>query len=576
MPRLCPAGSLDVMNPSESSPKRFLSSVRAPRVAAVTASLAAVALVAAGCTAAGQSATASESTSAFFNTDEVHTISVEFDDDDYQAMLDAYAESGDKDWISATVTIDGETFEDVGLRLKGNSSLRGIGTQTTRQGGDSTEDDTTDDDDAEDDDATTDEPTFDEGDGDGTADDPATLPWLIRLDKYVDGQQYSGRSDFVVRGNNTESSLNEAVALQVLDEAGVAAEEAAYVRLSVNGGDEQLRLVLDLPDDDAWNEDEFGGTGITYKADASGDYSYRGDDYTEYTDAFDVKYDADGLSEEEEYAPLIEFLDFINNSTDEEFAEQLSDYLDVDSFADYLAVQDLVANTDDIDGPGNNSYLHYDPDTGLMTVVAWDQNLSYGGMGGGGGGFTPGGGGGNFGQQGDGNAPEMSEGMELPDGAEMPEGMEMPDGMTQGGPQADTSTDTDTDTSADAQGDTETNGDGQTTRGPGGMGQGNMGQGGGMMGGNNTLASRFLENDDFTQLYNDSLADLTESIYDSGDAQAYLDELVDLLSEQASDLIDADTLQSEADSISQTLSGDTATTRTPGAEATASPEADES
>src|SRR5690606_1235391 len=118
-------------------------------------------------------------TSVFFNTDEVHTISVEFDDDDYQAMLDAYAESGDKDWISATVTIDGETFENVGLRLKGNSSLRGIGTQTTRQGGDATEDDTTDDDattdddDAEEDAATTDEPTFDEGDGDGTADDPA-------------------------------------------------------------------------------------------------------------------------------------------------------------------------------------------------------------------------------------------------------------------------------------------------------------------------------------------------------------------------------------------------------------------
>src|SRR5690606_1690349 len=109
---------------------------------------------------------------------------------------------------------------------------------------------------------------------------------------------------------NTESSLNEALALYVLDTVDVAAEESAYVRLSVNGGDERLRLVIDLPDDDAWNEEEFGGTGITYKADASGDYSYRGDDYTEYTDVFDVKYDAGELSEAEEYAPLIEFLDF--------------------------------------------------------------------------------------------------------------------------------------------------------------------------------------------------------------------------------------------------------------------------
>jgi len=563
----------------------------------VTAGLAAVALVTAGCTTAGQPATASESTSAFFNTDDVHAISVEFDDDDYQAMLDAYSESGDKDWISATVTIDGETFENVGLRLKGNSSLRGIGGTTGGQGAPAADDaasgddaatedgattqdtateDTTGDDTASEDDTaeapateTTapEEPTFDEGDGDGSADDPASLPWLIRLNKYVDGQSYAGRSDFVVRGNNTESSLNEALALYVLDTADVAAEESAYVRLSVNGGDERLRLVIDLPDDDAWNEDEFGGTGITYKADASGDYSYRGDDYTEYTDVFDVKYDADELSEEEEYAPLIQFLDFINNSTDEEFAEQLSDYLDVDSFADYLAVQDLVANTDDIDGPGNNSYLHYDPDTGLMTVVAWDQNLSYGGFGGGGG-FAPGGGG-DMGRQG-GGMPEMPEGMEFPDGTELPDGMEFPegfempegmefpeDGEMPGGQRG------------GAPSDGASDGAGQAAQG-GGM------PGGGMFGGDNTLVTRFLENDDFTQLYDDSLADLTESIYDSGDAQAYLDELVALLSEQASDLIDADTLQSEADSISQTLSGDAAAPGAPGTETTETPEADES
>jgi spore coat protein CotH len=142
---------------------------------------------------------------------------------------------------------------------------------------------------------------------------------------------------------------------------------------------------------------------------------------------------------------------------------------------------------------------------------------------------------------------------------DFPEGMERPDGMPQGG-----------------QGDgTETDSDGETTRGPG------MGQGGGMMGGDNTLVTRFLENDDFTQLYDDSLAELTESIYDSGDAQDYLDDLVALLSDQASDLIDADTLQSEADAISQTLSGDAATPGAPtggapDAEATETPDADES
>ena len=41
-------------------------------------------------------------------------------------MIETFVDSGDKEWIEATVTIDGTTFERVGLRLKGNSSLMGL------------------------------------------------------------------------------------------------------------------------------------------------------------------------------------------------------------------------------------------------------------------------------------------------------------------------------------------------------------------------------------------------------------------------------------------------------------------
>ncbi len=58
---------------------------------------------------------------------EVHELSLSFEDADYQAMLDTYTSTGDKEWIEATVTIDGETYERAGIRLKGNSSLGGRG-----------------------------------------------------------------------------------------------------------------------------------------------------------------------------------------------------------------------------------------------------------------------------------------------------------------------------------------------------------------------------------------------------------------------------------------------------------------
>ncbi|MCK0110689.1 CotH kinase family protein [Ornithinimicrobium sp. F0845] len=419
-------------------------------------------------TATGASAGTEETV---FDASTLHSFSLELDDAEYAAMIDTYVSSGDKEWITATVTIDGETFENVGAKLKGNSSLRGATADT----------------------------------------DPVTLPWRIRLDKYVDSQQLDGYTDFVVRANNSQTSLNEAVALDLLEAAGLASEHAVASTFTVNGSESELRLVVQNLDD-TWDEENFSSEGILYKADAEGDYSYRGDDPTAYTEAFDVE------AGEEDYAPLVEFLDFVNNSSDEDFAADLDEYVDVESFARYLAFEDLVGNFDDIAGPGNNSFLRWDADTGVMTVVAWDHNLAFGGQmgddrgGRAGGGQFPGG--------------QFPEGMTPPENpGELPEGMTPPDDQQDGFP------------------------------------GGRPGDMGGM--GGNILAERFEANADFAALYGDALADLQAELVDSGVAQQVLDGWVDVLTHHASDLVEADTVTSEAEQISAVLSGETTPQQTP-------------
>ncbi len=532
--------------------------------AAATATALAVSLALAGCSAGTETASGTESV-AFFDDSQVHDIHVEFNDEDYQQMLATYTESGDKDWISATVTVDGTTLQNVGLRLKGNSSLMSLkgggpggaeaggttpdaakGTETDDAGTDAGADDaggdadagagdtgtgtgtdtegSTGTTDAETDggadggaDGAGDEDPADSGDGDGSAESPESLPWLIRTDKFVDGQEYQGRTDLVVRGNNSESSLNEAVALELIGAAGLATLEASETRFSVNDSAQELRLVIESPDDEAWNEDTFGTDGSTYKAESTGDYTYRGENGDDYQDAFEQK-----AGDEADLQPVAEFLDFVNNSSDEEFGAQLGEHLDVDAFARYLAVQELLGNMDDIDGPGNNSYLRYDADSGKMTVVTWDMNLAFGSM--------PGGGGG-FGVPGEG----MPEGMEPPEG--MPEGFERPEGLPEGiqlpeGMQP------------PANGDTDANG-------PGGNGAG-----GGMPGGaENPLTTRFHNDAGFQAQYESALEELQADLYDSGTAQEILDRWSALLTEQATDLVSPETVAKEADSISGFFSG---------------------
>ncbi|KXK10858.1 MAG: hypothetical protein UZ14_CFX002003065 [Chloroflexi bacterium OLB14] len=59
-----------------------------------------------------------------FDDSLVHSIQVIISDEDYQEMLTTYQEAGLKEYYQADVIIDGVRINDVGIRLKGNASLR--------------------------------------------------------------------------------------------------------------------------------------------------------------------------------------------------------------------------------------------------------------------------------------------------------------------------------------------------------------------------------------------------------------------------------------------------------------------
>ena len=401
-----------------------------------------------------------------FDSRSVHSIDLTIDEDAYREMLATYTSTAEKEWIEATVAIDGSTYEQVGIRLKGNSSLRGISSDSV----------------------------------------PEELPWLIRLDKYVEGQNHEGYEDLVVRSNTTESALNEAVALELLGDAGIATEQAISIGFSVNGSDPVLRLVVEHPDD-VWMTANFSADGALYKAESTGDYSYRGEDPEAYDEVFDQEAGEDNT----DLAPLIDFLDFTKNVDDDTFAAELGDRLDVESFATYLAMMDLIDNFDDIDGPGNNSYLYYDVATDQFTVVPWDLNLA-------------------FGVRNDDGGP----------GGDLAPGV-APGGRPAGGP------------AAGGQPNAAQRGAGQpdiggqpdaAQRGAGQAGAPNQG---------NILAERFLANPEFNSLYTQALERLESELFASGHVDEVLAEWVSVL-ETVPELIFESTLQDEASTVRELFS----------------------
>ncbi|MFT0848528.1 CotH kinase family protein [Actinomycetaceae bacterium L2_0104] len=442
---------------------------------------AAIDSAASGSSTSDASSNAASGASGSLDSSRVHTVSLTVDDTALRDMLETYAETGDKEWIHASVTVDGETFEDVGIKLKGNSSLRGISADTPAQ----------------------------------------ELPLRIRLDKYVDGQDYNGISDFTVRSNNTETSMNEAVALDLLTEAGLASTQAIATRFSVNGSEESLRLTVQNLDE-TWVEDYFPDAGqdsVLYKADSEGNWSWLGQD-GDYSASFDVE------AGDENYQPLIELLDLLNNGTQEEIASQLPEMVDLDSFATYLAFQEIIDNFDDIDGPGNNSYLFWDSATQMFTVVAWDHNLAFGGMAGGEGGMMEGA---------PGERPEF-------DGENPPTG------------QAPNFDDENPPTGQAPNLDNENMPTGERPEFDGDD------PAGGGMSRDNPLVTAFESNEEWTALYDSKLADLQTTLIDDGALSDSVDAWSQTLTAGASDLVSAETIAAEGEAINDPGSNGAPTT----------------
>ncbi|MFI6944738.1 CotH kinase family protein [Streptomyces sp. NPDC050422] len=445
-----------------------------------------------------------------YDTSVRHSVQLEYNQTDFDKMMKEFKDDGTKDSIPADLTVDGVYLQDVGIRLKGNSTLKSLqggngggmpgggqaagggGGQRGPQGGGGNQDAQAPGDQAA-------------GGGGGqaadggqaaggggraggggmtqynlSADKPEELPWLIKIDEYVEGRAYQGEREISLRpGANAQVPVNEALALSLIDGTGEPAERYSFSTLKVNNRPTAVRLMVENPDTEYAEAVE--GESVVYKARAGGSFAYQGDDPSKYETSF-RQLNKVGSQDLE---PLMKLTKWVENSSDKEFAANLDKYVDVDSFAHYVATQNLLMNFDDMAGPGKNYLLGYDLNTKKFSVLGWDYNLTFSGD------ATAGpddemsmGGGRPAGQQ-DGEPPQGMP--EMPDMADMPD--------VAGGPG----------TAAD--------GDDAPT----------AGRGGGMSG--HALKERFLGLDAFDAVYKKAYQDLYEKFFASGKATKTLKDL---------------------------------------------------
>jgi len=340
---------------------------------------------------------------ALFDEGVVHSIQVIMSNEDYTKMVSSYKNAGLKDYFRADILMDGVRIADVGIRLKGNASLRTALGGGMRMGGGNRPNAM----------PPGGQPPAMDGNarggapggpggpggpppagapGDGAGMPPGgpgggvsagqiKVPFLIRFDKYVPGQTYQGYSKIAIRNYGTSydaAMLQEPLTNTTVRQAGLPATRTAYAGFKLNDAAETLYVVTEILDERYLAEYFDNGGGILYKAEVGSTLSYVGEDPSSYSRSFSQETrvnDAD-------LAPLIDFMRFLDQADDATFERELPRWLDVDSFAAYLALNNLLVNTDSMLGMNNNYYLYYDDVQQRFTLLMWDANESLGKLGG--------------------------------------------------------------------------------------------------------------------------------------------------------------------------------------------------
>ena len=269
--------------------------------------------------------------SRLFNSSRVHTIDLQIDD--WGAFVE---NAGKEEYVPCTVEIDGEAFRQVGLRAKGNNSLR-----LTEEYG------------------------------------LSRYSLKLEFDQFIDGGNYYGLDKLSLDASFQDNSyLKTYMAYDMMAFMGVPTPLCSYAWVTVNGEDWGLFLAVEEPEE-AFARRNFGKDfGQLYKPDYRSLKEENADVALKYIDGDPDSYpnifeNAKFKASEADRERLVEALRVLSTG------ENLESAVDVDEVLRYFTVQVFVMNWDSYLGRTGHNYFLYEED-GILRILPWDYNLSFG------------------------------------------------------------------------------------------------------------------------------------------------------------------------------------------------------
>ncbi|MWC29318.1 CotH kinase family protein [Paenibacillus sp. MMS18-CY102] len=262
-----------------------------------------------------------------FVKDKVVDVKITIDPDDFQSMLD---NASAEEFKSATVEYNGIQLDNVGVRTKGNLSLRSVVSMP----------------------------------------DSDRYSFKLSFDEYISNQTLLGLAKINLNNNYSDATyMREFLTYELAESMGLPTPKYSYVNVYVNGELKGFYLAVEQIGD-SYLERNFGNTyGALYKGimGNGSDLLYKGDSESDYP----------GLSRKSAKSNddvLIDMIKELNDGTDYESV------LNVEDALGYIALNAVTTNTDSYIGSNKQNYYLYEDD-GVFSILPWDYNMAFGGLG---------------------------------------------------------------------------------------------------------------------------------------------------------------------------------------------------
>ena len=247
-------------------------------------------------------------------------------------------------WVEATIAFNDEVWEHVGIRFKGNSSLRSSWSSGSYK-----------------------------------------LPFKLDFDQFEDtypetkNQRLYGFKQLSFSSNFSDASyLREYVAADIFRAAGVPLAETAFyaVYLDYGAGKTYLGLytAVEVVDDTLIKTQFEDDSGNVYKPSGSS-ATFAAGGYNE------TAFDKETNEDEADFSDVQALYTIINDTALRQrnpsaWRAALEEVFDMEVFIRWLAVNTIIQNWDTYGNMAHNYYLYHDPSTDKLVWIPWDNNMA--------------------------------------------------------------------------------------------------------------------------------------------------------------------------------------------------------